>query len=67
MTETIGYLVVKTYGSGYSEFLQFDDTIKWLHPAKNATIFKNKETAVEVMGNLENSQKLHLEPVTVQV
>jgi hypothetical protein len=60
----VGWIVSKTYGSGFTEFLQLSDqNIQWTGSGRQATIFRDRESADQVIEQLKHDHRIDLMPV----
>ena len=62
----IGWVVVKNYLSGHSDFLMLtDQTVTWETSVKKATIFRDRELVHATVVNLSDRDRLEIVPVEV--
>jgi hypothetical protein len=62
----IGWVVVKNYLSGHTEFLVLaEQNITWEASAKRATIFKDRELVQSTVENLSDRHRMEIVPVEV--
>jgi hypothetical protein len=60
----IGWIITKTYGSGFTEFLQLSDqNLKWTEVSRQCTIFRDQPTADAVIQQLAADERVELVPV----
>lgn len=61
---TIGWIITKTYGSGFTEFLTLgNEQLKWSSNGKAATIFRDQDSARDILSQLKNDDRIELVPV----
>ena len=66
MTATIGWVISKSYASGFVEFLCLkEDEISWSGAASNATLIKDQGKAKEIVGNLKDYKEVEILRVEV--
>lgn len=61
---TIGWIITKTYGSGFTEFLSLkQEALDWSKVGNRATIFRDRPSAQRVLVQLKNDHRIDLVPV----
>lgn len=61
---TIGWIITRTYGSGFTEFLALsNEMLAWSNTGKQATIFRDRAAAESVLDQLKNDHRIDLVPV----
>ena len=60
----IGWIITRTYGSGFTEFLQLSDqNLGWTNTGRQCTIFRDRDCAHAVIQQLKADYRIDLVPV----
>lgn len=61
---TLGWIITRTYGSGFTEFLSLkEESMGWSNAGRNATIFRDRPLAENVLNLLKDDARVDLVPV----
>ena len=61
MTQTVGWVVTKSYASGSVEFLILkEDQISWTWVPNQATILREMEKGKDIISQLKNNKEIEL-------
>jgi hypothetical protein len=61
---TLGWIITRTYGSGFTDFISLnEDSMGWSNSGRNATIFRDRAMAENVLGLLKEDPRVELVPV----